>query len=41
MVHDPINNKPVFIQLMAWHRKGNKQLHELTINQFTLEYTRH
>ena len=37
----PIANKPALIQVMAWHRTGDKPLPELMLNQFTDAYMRH
>ena len=31
----PINNKPAFVQVMAWGRAGNKSLPEPMMTQFT------
>ena len=37
----PINNKPALVQVMAWHRTGDKPLPEPMLTQFTNEYMRH
>ena len=31
----PIDNKPALVQVMAWHRTGNKPLPELMLTKFT------
>ena len=31
----PIDNKPALVQVMAWHRTGDKPLPEPMMNQFT------
>ena len=37
----PINNKAALVQVMAWHRIGEKPLPELMMTQFTDTYMRH
>ena len=37
----PIDNKPAFVQVMAWRRKGEKPLPEPMMAQFTDAYMRH
>ena len=37
----PINNKPALVQVMAWHRTGDKPLPEPMLTQFTYAYMRH
>ena len=37
----PIDNNQALVQIMAWHRKGNKPLSEPMRNPFTDEYMRH
>ena len=37
----PIDNKPAFVQVMAWHLTGNKPLHVLMLTQFTDAYMWH
>ena len=37
----PIDNKPALVQVMAWHRTGNKPLHEPMLAQFTDAYMQH
>ena len=37
----PIDNKPALVQVMAWHRTGNKPLLEVMLNQFTDAYMWH
>ena len=37
----PIDNKPALVQVMAWHRTGNKPLSEPVLTQFTDAYMRH
>ena len=37
----PIDNKPAFVQVMAWRRTGNKPLSEPMMTQFTDAYKRH
>ena len=34
----PIDCKSSLVQVMAWHRKGDKPLHELLITQFNDAY---
>ena len=34
----PIDNRPALVQVMAWHRTGNKPLPEPTLTQFTDAY---
>ena len=36
-----IDNKPSLVQVMAWHRTGDKPLPEPMMTQFTYEYMRH
>ena len=36
----PLDNKPALVQVMAWHRTGDKPLHEL-MPSFTDAYMRH
>ena len=36
-----IDNKAVFVQVMAWRRKGDKPLPESMLTQFTDAYMRH
>ena len=35
-----INNNPVLVQIMAWHRPGDKLLSEPMLTQFTDSYMR-
>ena len=35
------NNKPAYVQVMAWHRTGNKLLFEPMMTQFIDAYMRH
>ena len=37
----PIDNKPALVQVMAWHRIGDKPLPEPMMAQFTDAYMRH
>ena len=37
----PIDNRPAFVQLMAWCSTGDKPLPEPTLTQFTDAYMRH
>ena len=37
----PIDNKSAFVQVMAWHRTGDKPLPEQMMTQFTDAYMRH
>ena len=37
----PIDNKPASVQVMAWHRTGDKPLSEPMMAQFTDAYMRH
>ena len=37
----PIDNIPASVQLMAWHRTGDKPLPEPMMTQFTDAYMRH
>ena len=37
----PINNIPVFAQMMAWRRSGEKPLSEPTLTRFTDAYMHH
>ena len=37
----PIDNKPVLIQVMAWHRIGDKPLPESMLTQFSDTYMWH
>ena len=37
----PIDNKPAFVQLVAWHRTGAKPLPEPVLTQFTDACMRH
>ena len=37
----PIDNKPVLVQVMAWHRTGDYPLPELMLTQFADAYIRH
>ena len=37
----PIDNKPALVQVMAWHRKGDKPLLELMLPQFVDTYVWH
>ena len=37
----PIDNKPALVQVMAWHRTGDKPLPEAMLTQFTDAYMRH
>ena len=34
----PIDNKPALVQIMAWHRTGDKPLHEPLLAQFPDAY---
>ena len=36
-----IDNKPALVQVMAWHRTGDKPLPEPMTTQFTDAYMRH
>ena len=38
---DPIDNKPLLVQVMAWSRIGNKSLQEPMLTQFNYIYMRH
>ena len=38
---DPIDNKPVLVQVMVWRRAGDKPLPEPMMAQFTDAYMRH
>ena len=38
---DPIDNKPVLVQVMVWRRTGDKPLPEPMMAQFTDAYMRH
>ena len=37
----PIDNKPTLVQVMAWHRPGDKPLLEPMLTQFIDTYMRH
>ena len=37
----PIDNRPALVQLIAWHRTGDKPLSEPSLTQFTDAYMRH
>ena len=37
----PIDNKPALVQVMAWHRTGDKPLPELMLTQFIDAYMSH
>ena len=37
----PIDYKPALVQVMAWHRTGEKPLPESMLTQFTDAYIRH
>ena len=37
----PIDNKPALVQVMAWHRTGNKPLSEPMLTRFTDAYMQH
>ena len=37
----PIDNKPAYLQVMAWRRTGDKPLPETMLTQFTDAYMRH
>ena len=37
----PIDNKSAFVQVMAWHRAGDKPLPEPMLTQFTAAYMLH
>ena len=37
----PIDNKSALVQVMAWHRTGDKPLPEPMLTQFTDAYMRH
>ena len=37
----PVDNKPALVQVMAWHRIGNKPLSESMMAQFTDANMRH
>ena len=41
VVRSPIDNKPALVQVMAWHRIGNKPLSEPMMAQFTDTYMQH
>ena len=38
---DLINNNSALVQVMAWHRTGDKPLPEPMVTQFTHEYMQH
>ena len=38
---DPVDNKSALVQVMAWHRTGDKPLAETIPTQFTETYIRH
>ena len=38
---DPIDNMPAFVDVMAWHRTGDKPLPEPVLTQFTDTYMRY
>ena len=38
---DPIDYKSALVQVMAWHRTGEKPLPESMLTQFTDAYIRH
>ena len=38
---DPVDNKSALVQVMAWHRTGDKPLAETILKQFTETYIRH
>ena len=37
----PINNKSALVQVMAWHRSGDKHLFKPEVVEFTDAYVRH
>ena len=37
----PFDNNPALVQVMAWHRLGNKPLSESMLTQYTDTYMRH
>ena len=37
----PIDNKPAYVQVMAWRQTGDKPLHEPKMTKFTDAYMRH
>ena len=37
----PVDNKPALVQVMSWHRIGDKPLPEPTMIQFNDAYMRH
>ena len=37
----PVDNKSTLVQVMAWHRTGDKPLPELMLTQFADGYMRH
>ena len=39
--YGPIDNRSALVQVMAWHRTGDKPLPEPMLTQFTDEYIRH
>ena len=39
--NDPFKNKPVLVQMMAWHQKSSKLLSEPVMAYFTDAYMRH
>ena len=41
VARSPIDNKPSFVRVMAWHRIGVKPLPEPMMAQFTDAYLRH
>ena len=41
VLNGPIDDKPALVQVMAWHRTGDKPLHEPMLTQFTDAYTWH
>ena len=38
---DPINSKSALVQVMTWHRTGDKQLSETMLTQLAEAYMRH
>ena len=37
----PIDNKPALVQVMAWHRTGDKSLPRPMVTYFIIAYMRH
>ena len=41
VLRGPIDNRPALVQVLAWHRTGDKPLPEPTLTQFTDAYMQH